>query len=112
MNWAATSDLNHHHALPLRDSSELDRLDAIFEQDWSLDGGAARPPGRLSRLCPVSGIRSLLASTLAFARIRIEAEVFALTDPQVLMLLAAEAGRGVRVRVLLDPNQDVNRPSS
>jgi phosphatidylserine/phosphatidylglycerophosphate/cardiolipin synthase-like enzyme len=47
---------------------------------------------------------------LSGARARVEAEVFDLTDPDVLLLLQAAMARGVPVRVLLDPAQDVNRP--
>jgi phosphatidylserine/phosphatidylglycerophosphate/cardiolipin synthase-like enzyme len=114
MNWGAGSDRNHDYALLLRSPPDLQRLAAIFEQDWSLAGGVPRPlaefGGPIEQTAPGSGIRSLLESTLAAARVRIEAEVFDLTDPG-LMLLASAARRGVKVRVLLDPNQEVNRPS-
>jgi cardiolipin synthase A/B len=115
MNWGATSDRNHDYALLLSDPNELDRLAAVFEQDWALAGGAPEPlppfGGPIQQTAPGSGIRSLLESTLGAAGSRIEAEVFDLTDPQLLMLLSTAKRRGPRVRVLLDPNQDVNRPS-
>ena len=41
----------------------------------------------------------------------IEAEVFDLTDPDTVLLLQSARRRGVAVRLLLDPGQDVNRPS-
>lgn len=115
MNWGAGSDRNHDYALLLTAPDDLAQLVAIFEQDWSLAGGAPRalPPldGSIRQTAPGSGIRSLLESTLAAARVRIEAEVFDLTDPQLLLLIVDARRRGVPVRVLLDPNQDVNRPS-
>ena len=87
MNWCAASYLNHDHALLLQDPSQLDRLNAIFEQDWSLAGGSPTPlpsfVGPVERATPGSGIRALLTSRVAPARTRIAAEVFDLTDPPV-----------------------------
>jgi phosphatidylserine/phosphatidylglycerophosphate/cardiolipin synthase-like enzyme len=42
---------------------------------------------------------------------RVLAEVYTLTDPDVLAQLAASHRRGADVRVLLDPNQPYNRQS-
>ena len=115
MNWGATSARNHDYALLLRSPADLRRLAAIFEQDWALAGGrpAPLPPteGSIAQTAPGNEIRRLLESALASARYRIEAEVFDLTDPDVLLLLEQARRRGVGVRVLLDPAQDVNRPS-
>lgn len=113
MNWGATSNRNHDYALLLRRPDELDRLSAIFEQDWSLSGGAPRPlpavAGPIAQTAPGGEIRVLLGAVLAGARVRIEAEVFDLTDPDLILLLQSAGHRGVRARVLLDPAQDVNR---
>ena len=115
MNWGATSYLNHDYALLLRTSADLLRLVGIFEQDWALAGGNPTPlpaeAGRIVQTAPGSEIRRLLEATLAVARFRIEAEVFDLTDPDLILLLQAAQRRGVRVRILLDPAQDVNRPT-
>ena len=115
MNWGATSYLNHDYALLLRSLGDLQRLDRIFEQDWALAGGKPAPlpaeVGRIVQTAPGSEIRQLLEATLAAARERIEAEVFDLTDPDIVLLLQSAQRRGVRVRILLDPAQDVNRPT-
>ncbi len=50
----------------------------------------------------------MLESALQAARHRALAEVYTLTDPDVLADLAAARRRGVDVRVLLDPNQAYN----
>ena len=115
MNWGATSARNHDYALLLRAPADLQRLVAIFEQDWALAGGSPAPlpptEGVIAQTAPGSEIRRLLQSTLGTARRRIEAEVFDLTDPDLILLLQSARRRGVAVRVLLDPAQDVNRPS-
>jgi cardiolipin synthase len=115
MNWGATSYLNHDYALLLRAPDDLSRLGRIFEQDWALAGGSPAPlpaeAGRIVQTAPGSEIRRLLEATLTAARIRIEAEVFDLTDPDLIFLLQSAQRRGVSVRILLDPAQDVNRPT-
>jgi phosphatidylserine/phosphatidylglycerophosphate/cardiolipin synthase-like enzyme len=51
----------------------------------------------------------MLEGVLGAARQRVLAEVFTLTDPEVIAELASAHRRGVAVRVLLDPNQPYNR---
>lgn len=51
----------------------------------------------------------MLEAALSAARHQVLAEIFTLTDPQVIAQLAAAHRRGVTVRVLLDPNQPYNR---
>ncbi len=114
MNWGIASAANHDYALLTSAGAHLDRLRAIFEQDWSLSGGQAASPlpassGDVVQTMPGAEIRARLLALLAQARELIDAEVFALTDPEVLAALAAAHRRGVRVRILLDPGQDVNR---
>ena len=115
MNWGSTSDRNHDYALLLTGVAEVARLAAIFEQDWSLAGGEPRPlppaGGVIDQTAPGSEIRALIEGALGGARRRIEAEVFDLTDPETILRLQLATRRGVRVRVLLDPSQDVNRPA-
>jgi cardiolipin synthase A/B len=114
MNWGATSSRNHDYALLLRSPPDLERLTEIFEQDWALASGSPAPlppvSGSISQTAPGSEIRSRLEGTLASARHRVEAEVFDLTDPDVILLLQSARRRGAWVRILLDPGQDVNRP--
>jgi phosphatidylserine/phosphatidylglycerophosphate/cardiolipin synthase-like enzyme len=114
MNWGSHSDRNHDYALLVGDAARLERLTAVFEQDWAIAGGDPRPlrrsNGPIAQTAPGSEIRELLSGILAAARARVEAEVFDLTDADVLLALKVAQARGVRVRVLLDPGQDVNRP--
>jgi cardiolipin synthase len=115
MNWGLHSDRNHDYALEIRPPPLLSRLQAIFEQDWSLSGGAPRPlgpaAGPVLQTAPGDEIRLALEDALARARSDVRAEVFALTDPDLIAGLAAARRRGASVRVLLDPGEDVNRAS-
>ncbi len=114
MNWGATSYRNHDYAFETESAAVLQRLRAIFEQDWSLAGGQPAPlavaAGSVAQTAPGEEIRARLMQSLAGASRSVEAEVFVLTDPDIAAALAAARRRGVRVRVLLDPGQDVNRP--
>ena len=114
MNWGRRSHLNHDYVLETRSPAVLARLGAIFEQDWDLAGGRPAPlPGSsppAAQTAPGQEIRRLLAGDLNGAHSEIMAEVFVLTDHEILSGLIAAARRGVPVRVLLDPNQEVNRP--
>jgi phosphatidylserine/phosphatidylglycerophosphate/cardiolipin synthase-like enzyme len=115
MNWGAGSARNHDYAFETEAAGPVRRLRAIFLQDWSLAGGRpaplARAPGPVAQTAPGEEVRALLAGALAGARRSVDAEVFVLTDPDVIAGLAAARRRGARVRVLLDPGQDVNRPT-
>lgn len=114
MNWGVHSDRNHDYVLETRDAAEVGRLVQIFEQDWSLSQGAPRPlkadpASRVVQTAPGEEIRNLLMGALTSAQNRAWSEVYTLTDPDVLLQLAAAHRRGVDVRVLLDPNQAYNR---
>ncbi len=116
MNWGAHSDRNQDYVLETSDVVEVDRLVRIFEQDWSLAGGEPRlvPPDSASRVAqtaPGEEIRHLLSAAFRSARVRLWAEVYTLTDSDVLLALASAHQRGVDVRVLLDPSQPYNRHS-
>jgi phosphatidylserine/phosphatidylglycerophosphate/cardiolipin synthase-like enzyme len=114
MNWGRHSDRNHDYALEIRPPPLLERLRAIFEQDWSLAGGVSArlspAGGPVVQTAPGDEIRRALEGALAAARRAVYAEVFVLTDPDLIAALAATARRGATVRVLLDARQDVNRP--
>ncbi|HEY3195027.1 MAG TPA: phosphatidylserine/phosphatidylglycerophosphate/cardiolipin synthase family protein [Candidatus Dormibacteraeota bacterium] len=113
MNWGAHSDRNHDYVLETRIQSVLDRLVRVFEQDWTLAGGAPAPlaavAGDVAQTAPGDEIRAMLARVLGSARQRVLAEVYTLTDPAVIAGLAAAHRRGAEVRLLLDPNQPYNR---
>ena len=115
MNWGVGSARNHDFALLLRGVGKLERLKQIFEQDWSLAGGVPRPLAPvvepLAQTAPGTEIRGLLEAVLDAARRHIDAEVFALTDPEVILRLQTAHRRGVEVRVILDRAQVVNLPA-
>jgi phosphatidylserine/phosphatidylglycerophosphate/cardiolipin synthase-like enzyme len=115
MNWGRHSERNHDYAIEVRPPPVLDRLEAIFVQDWSISGGAPRPlapsEGAVAQTAPGQEIRHALLAALRAARHEVMAEIFVLTDPDVSAALAAAHRRGVLVRLLLDPSQEVNRPS-
>jgi cardiolipin synthase len=113
MNWGAHSDRNHDYVLETRIASEVGRLVAIFEQDWALAGGRPAPLASIrsdvAQTSPGHEIRAMLEAELAAARWQVLAEVYTFTDPAIIAGLAVAHGRGVMVRVLLDPNQPYNR---
>ena len=113
MNWGAHSDLNHDYVLETRMPAEIARLVRIFEQDWTLARGRPSPlatvVGEIAQTTPGEEIRAMLEAALRAASRQVLAEVFTLTDPEVIAELAAAHARGVDVRVLLDPNQPYNR---
>ena len=113
MNWGAHSNRNHDYVLETRVAAEVNRLARIFAQDWSLAGGRPSPladaVGEIAQTTPGEGIRTMLETALTHSSRRALAEVYTLTDPEVIRELAAAHRRGVLVRVLLDPNQSYNR---
>ncbi len=113
MNWGAHSDRNHDYVLETRLGVEVARLIRIFDQDWGLAGGEPAPlaaaPSEIAQTAPGEEIRAMLEGALGGARFRVLAEVYTLTDAEVMAGLAAAHRRGVTVRVLLDPNQAYNR---
>jgi cardiolipin synthase A/B len=116
MNWGVHSDRNHDYVLETWDAAEVDRLVRIFEQDWSLAAGQPElvspdAASRVAQTSPGEEIRRLLAGAFTSAQRRVWAEVYTLTDPDVLLALASAHQRGLDVKVLLDPNQPYNRPS-
>ena len=114
MNWGAHSDRNHDYVLETRVAVEVARLVRIFEQDWALAAGRPAPlaPVRRRSRRPRRAKRSarmLERCADGGASVGALAEVYTLTDPEVIAELADAHRRGVDVRVLLDPNQPYNR---
>jgi phosphatidylserine/phosphatidylglycerophosphate/cardiolipin synthase-like enzyme len=113
MNWGKHSHRNHDFVLETRIPSEVDRLVRIFEQDWSLARGRPAPLAAMkddiAQTAPGEEIRAMLRGALLAARHRVWAEVYTLTDPEVVAELVAAHRRGVDVRVILDPHQVYNR---
>ena len=113
MNWGAHSYRNHDYVLETRAPTDVERLVRIFDQDWELAGGHPSPltvtRWDVAQTAPGEEIRVMLVGALGNARERVLAEVYTLTDPEVIAGLSAAHRRGVLVRVLLDPNQPYNR---
>jgi cardiolipin synthase len=112
MNWGSSSWRNHDYVLETHVPGEVTRLVSIFDQDWSLAGGLPAPlhaaAAEVAQTTPGDEIRTMLESALNQARRVALAEVYTLTDPDVIAELTAAHRRGVMVRVLLDPNQSYN----
>jgi phosphatidylserine/phosphatidylglycerophosphate/cardiolipin synthase-like enzyme len=112
MNWGRHSDHNHDYVLETRVTIDVDRLVRIFDQDWSLAGGRPSPlvavASDVAQTAPGAEIRSMLQKALGDAVRQVLAEVYTLTDPEVIARLVDAHRRGVTVRVLLDPNQAYN----
>ena len=114
MNWGQHSYRNHDYVLETRIAGEVARLVRIFDQDWALSGGhpAPLPPTAgedpVAQTSPGGEIRAMLESALSQAKHRVLAEIYTLTDPEVLAELVISHRRGVQVRVILDPNQSYN----
>ena len=113
MNWGKHSDRNHDYVLETRVTLDVDRLVRIFEQDWNLAGGRPSPlatiAGDIAQTAPGAEIRSMLEAALIRAAWRVLAEVYTLTDPEVIAELVQAHRRGAMVRVLLDQHQDYNQ---
>jgi cardiolipin synthase A/B len=112
MNWGKHSDRNHDYVLETHVTADVDRVERIFEQDWSLAGGRPSPlgaaAGEVAQTAPGEEIRSMLEAALMHAMRRALAEIYTLTDPYVIAQLIQAHRRGADVRVLLDPNQPYN----
>jgi phosphatidylserine/phosphatidylglycerophosphate/cardiolipin synthase-like enzyme len=115
MNWGTASYRNHDYAYEVEAPGVLDRLRAIYLQDWSLSGGQPAPiapaVGSVDQTTPGEEIRASIMGALASATRSVDAEVFVLTDSDVMAAMAAAERRSVHIRLLLDPGQDVNRLS-
>lgn len=113
MNWGQTSARNHDYALETQVPAVVNRLSAIFLHDWALAGGRPSPliaaPGPVVETTPGQEVRSALLDAIRSARTSVVAEIFTLTNAEVIAALARAHRAGVGVRVLLDPNQEVNR---
>ena len=113
MNWGRHSDRNHDYALEIRIAADVDRVASIFDQDWNLAGGHPSPlasvVGAVSQTAPGSEIRAVLEVALYHAAHRVMAEVYTLTDAEVIADLVFAHRRGAVVRVVLDPNQSYNQ---
>ena len=117
INWGRHSELNRDYDL-LAEGPVAANLERIFDQDRTLAGDpVALPPAvpdalvRVVATRPGHDIRDAVLSAIAGARRTIDVEMYVLSDPLVVDELSRAAGRGIRVRVLLDPGQPQNLQS-
>jgi phosphatidylserine/phosphatidylglycerophosphate/cardiolipin synthase-like enzyme len=112
MNWGVHSSRNHDYVLETRITVEVGRLVAIFDQDWAVAGGHPAPlltvGGDIAQTSPGQEIRTMIEGALKRTAHRVLAEVYTLTDPEVIAELVIAHKHGVLVRVVLDPNQAYN----
>ena len=110
MNWGKSSMLNHDYDVLIKSAPA--EFDALFERDWGVAGGEkpAGPAG--DYLLYDANIRSSLLKHLREAQRAVWLELDELSDPEIIQALFEAAGRGVDVRVLLDPNVANNQETA
>jgi cardiolipin synthase len=117
VNWGSGSYRNQDYELKMQGPA-VERLESLFAADLRRSGQpaastAAPPPlpGEPAILTsyPDDQLGPALVSLLGAARVRVEVEMFVLTDPAVLRALEDAARRGVQVQALFDPGQDLNQ---
>ena len=114
INWGATSAPNHDFDALVRGPAAAN-LERVFLRDLVSSGLPAAVPSEtvdpaivVATTLPDTGIRPLALELVDGARATLDLELFVLTDAGVVHALARARSRGVRVRLLLDPDQ---RPS-
>lgn len=115
INWGRHSEVNRDYDL-LAEGPVATNLQRVFDQDRTLAGDPVpvAPPAPDARVRvvvtrPASDIRDAVLDAMSAARRTIDIEMYVLSDPLVVDGLVQAAGRGVRVRVLLDPAQPQNQ---
>ena len=114
INWGATSGPNHDFDALVRGPAAAN-LERVVLRDLATSGLPVGVPTEtvdpaivVATTLPDSGIRALALELVDGARTTLDLELFVLTDAGVVHALARAHARGVRVRLLLDPDQ---RPS-
>ena len=114
INWGRGSPLNHDFDL-LAEGPVVANLARVFAQDLAIAGQPqvlppAQPDAAVQVLVtrPGDAIHSSALALIDGARQSIVMEMFDLSDRLVLDSLTAARGRGVAVRVLLEPTQSQN----
>lgn len=116
-NWGARSYLNRDYEVAVSGPA-VNRLEGVFADDLARSGQPATPvptdpvgptePLLLTSF-PSDDIGRAVVSALNRARRSIEIEMFVMTDTAAMAALEAARRRGVDVRVLFDPSQDLNQ---
>ncbi|MDQ6747623.1 MAG: phosphatidylserine/phosphatidylglycerophosphate/cardiolipin synthase family protein [Candidatus Dormibacteraeota bacterium] len=121
VNWGARSYRNQDYELRIVGPA-VARLERVFAVDLGRAGGAI--PAGTSSPAQVQGPEPVLltsfpddqigravVSALRAARRSIHVEMFVMTDAATISALTDAARRGLDVRVLFDPGQDLNQPA-
>ena len=114
INWGVTSGPNHDFDALVRGPAAAN-LERVFLRDLvscglqsGVPSATVDPAVVVATTLPDTGIRPLALELVDGAQATLDLELFVLTDAGVVHALARAHRRGVRVRVLLDPDQ---RPS-
>jgi phosphatidylserine/phosphatidylglycerophosphate/cardiolipin synthase-like enzyme len=114
INWGATSERNHDFDALVRGPAAAN-LERVLLRDLATSGQPARVPAQVvdpaivvATTLPETGIHALALELVESARTTLDLELFVLTDAPAVHALARARARGVRVCLLLDPDQ---RPS-
>jgi phosphatidylserine/phosphatidylglycerophosphate/cardiolipin synthase-like enzyme len=114
INWGASSAPNHDFDALVRGPAAAN-LERVLLRDLATTGHPVGVPDEtpdpaiaVATTLPDAGIRALALELLDVARESLDLELFVLTDAAAVHALRRAHARGVRVRLLLDPDQ---RPS-
>ncbi len=114
INWGSSSDRNHDFDALVRGPAARN-LERVFLRDLATTGRAVIVPPEavdpavvVATTLPDTGIHPLALELVDGAHATLDLELFVLTDTAVVHALERAHARGVRVRLLLDPEQ---RPS-
>jgi len=117
MNWGEHSPYNHDANLKI-EGPEVNKYEKIFTRDWEKSGGKPfTPPPEAKEVAGGKSLVNSAASEIGQTSIKpvimrniekaeksIHAEMFVLSDSDVINGLIDAHNRGVDVKVLLDPN--------
>jgi cardiolipin synthase len=109
MNWGPESWYNHDLDIEFRHAPSA--FDELFAADFEGTVDRRREE-RSSPLVHDDQIKPELLSLIQSARKTVDVEIFSFSDRDVVRALAQDAERGVKVRVVLDPRQTVNRTTA
>jgi phosphatidylserine/phosphatidylglycerophosphate/cardiolipin synthase-like enzyme len=114
INWGTGSDRNHDFDALVHGPAAAN-LERVLLRDLATSGQPVGVPAEtvdpaivVATTLPDTGIHALALELVETAHTSLDLELFVLTDAAVVHALARARARGVRVRILLDPDQ---RPS-
>jgi cardiolipin synthase len=93
---------NREFAIASTRENDVRTAQALFNADWS---GLDEPAGNSLVVSPTNS-RDVLLDLIDSARVSLDIYAEVIRDPEVVDHLASAAGRGVRVRVIVSPDED------